>query len=195
MTKGEIMTTMPNMKLPDILDQLRKKIPAGGQGTGKNYRPIQPGRGEKPHEPVQPKGGGARVWPFLAVIVIISIIFAAGEFIKDTEPFKLAAAFVKENRLIREDLGEITEVSPWFPCSLKDAGDTVRVRLTLRIQGRNGTGKAQVTLVYLKSSWRITAAAYENRQGRMMTLTTGSAGEALDPRDTASSGRMTSIKN
>jgi len=175
------MTTMPNMKLPDILSQLRKKNPAAGQGDGKSYQPIQPGRGNKSHEPVRPRGGGSRAWPLAAAVFIIAIIFAVGEFIKSSEPFQIASSFVKENRLIREDLGEITEITPWFPSSLKAAGEAVRVRLTLRIAGRNGTGKVFCTLAYLKNSWQLTAAAYEDRRGRLTTLTMGAVREAPLP--------------
>jgi len=184
------MTTMPNMKLPDILGQFRKKDPAAGSGTGKSYEPITPGRGEKPHDPVRPKGGGRRTWPFMVGIIIISLLFAVGEFIKDSEPFKLAAALVKENPSIREDLGEIKDIYPWFPSSFKSAGDTLRVRLTLRIDGKNGKGKAFFTLVYVRNSWQVTTAAYENRQGKLITLTTGDVREKPLPAPYAGSGKM-----
>ena len=123
-------------------------------------------------------------------IIIISLLFALGEFIKDSEPFKLAAALVKGNPLIREDLGEIKDIYPWFPSSFKAAGDTIRVRLTLRIEGKNGTGKAFFSLVYVLNSWQITTAAYENRQGRLSALTTGGTREVPLPAPHAGSGKM-----
>jgi len=173
------MTTMPKMKLPDILAQYRKKdraagqAPAAGQYPGKDYAPIQPGDGKKTYEPVKPKGGASRSWPFLVGIVVISILFGVNDFIKESEPFKIASSFVKENQQIKDDLGEVTETSPWFPSSLKTSGSTVQVQLTLRVEGKNGTGKAYVTLVYLRDRWQITAASYENRQGKVSPLIKG----------------------
>ncbi|MFA5182122.1 MAG: cytochrome c oxidase assembly factor Coa1 family protein [Syntrophales bacterium] len=167
------MTTVPKMKLPDILAQYRKKDRAASQAQGKDYEPIQPGDGKKTYEPVKPKGGASRSWPFLVGIVVISILFGINDFIKDSEPFKIASSFVKENQQIKEDLGEVTETSPWFPSSLKTTGSTVRVRLAIRIEGKNGAGKAHVTLVYLRDRWQITAASYENRQGRVTPLIKG----------------------
>ena len=49
------MTTMPNMKLPDILGQFRKKDPAAGSGTGKSYEPIAPVGGKTPRARCEPK--------------------------------------------------------------------------------------------------------------------------------------------
>ena len=173
------MTTVPKMKLPDILAQYRKKdraagqAPAAGQYPGKDYAPIQPGDGKKTYEPVKPKGGASRSWPFLVGIVVISILFGVNDFIKESEPFKIASSFVKENQQIKDDLGEVTETSPWFPSSLKTSGSTVQVQLTLRVEGKNGTGKAYVTLVYLRDRWQITAASYENRQGKVIPLIKG----------------------
>lgn len=167
------MTTVPKMKLPDILAQYRKKDRATGQYPGKDYAPIQPGDGKKTYEPVKPKGGASRSWPFLVGIVVISILFGVNDFIKESEPFKIASSFVKENQQIKDDLGEVTETSPWFPSSLKTSGSTVQVQLTLRVEGKNGTGKAYVTLVYLRDRWQITAASYENRQGKVSPLIKG----------------------
>lgn len=168
------MTTVPKMKLPDILAQYRKKDRATGQYPGKDYAPIQPGDGKKKaYEPVKPKGGASRSWPFLVGIVVISILFGINDFIKESEPFKIASSFVKENQQIKDDLGEVTETSPWFPSSLKTSGSTVQVQLTLRVEGKNGTGKAYVTLVYLRDRWQITAASYENRQGKVSPLIKG----------------------
>ncbi len=181
------MTTVPKMKLPDILAQYRKKdraagqAPASDQASGKSYEPIQPGDGKKTYEPVKPKGGASRSWPFLVGIVFISILFAVNDFIKDSEPFKIASSFVKENQQIKDDLGEVTETAPWFPSSLKTSGSTVRVQLTLRVEGKNGTGKAYVTLVYLRDRWQITTASYENRQGKVSSLIKGDLRDAAIP--------------
>jgi len=173
------MTTVPNMKLPDILAQFRKKDRAAaqttvaGQASGKSYEPIQPGDGKKPYAPLKPKGGASRSWPFLVGIVVISILFGISDFIKESEPFKIASAFVKESQQIKDDLGEVTEISPWFPSSLKTSGSTVRVQLALRVEGKKGTGKAFVTMVYLQDHWQITNASYENRQGKASPLLKG----------------------
>ncbi|MCX5828610.1 MAG: cytochrome c oxidase assembly factor Coa1 family protein [Deltaproteobacteria bacterium] len=181
------MTTVPKMKLPDILAQFRKKDRAAGQGPaagqylGKDYAPIQPGDGKKTYQPVKPKGGSSRSWPFLVVIVVISILFGINDFIKDSEPFKIASSFVKENQQIKDDLGEVTETSPWFPSSLKTSGSTVHVQLAIRVEGKNGAGKAYVTLVYLRDRWQITAASYENRQGKVSPLIKGEVRDAAVP--------------
>ena len=181
------MTTVPKMKLPEILAQFRKKDRAAGQApvavqtSGKGYAPIQPGDGKKTYQPVKPKGGATRSWPFLVVIVVISILFGINDFIKDSEPFKIASSFVKENQQIKDDLGEVTETSPWFPSSLKTSGSTVQVQLTLRVEGKNSAGKAYVTLVYLRDRWQITAASYENRQGKVSPLIKGEVRDAAIP--------------
>jgi len=177
----KIVTTVPKMKLPDIMAQYRKKDRAAGQDPGKGYEPIQPGDGKKTYKPVKPKGGASRSWPFLVGLVVISVLFGINDFIKDSEPFKIASSFVKENQQIKADLGEVTETSPWLPSSLTLEGSTVRVRLTLRVQGKNGTGKAYVTLVYLQDRWQITAASYENRQGKTNPLIKGEARDAAAP--------------
>lgn len=175
------MTTVPKMKLPDILAQYRKKDRAAGQVPGKDYEPIQPGGGKQTYQPVKPKGGAARSWPFLVGIAVISILFGVNDFIKDSEPFKIASSFVKENQQIKDDLGEVTETSPWFPSSLKISGSTFQVRLTIRVAGKNGAGKAYVTLVYLRDRWQITAASYENRQGRISPLIKGEVRDTAVP--------------
>ncbi len=175
------MTTVPKMKLPDILAQYRKKDRAAGQAPGKGYEPIQPGDGKKTYQPVKPKGGATRTWPFLAVIIVISILFGINDFIKDSEPFKMASSFVKENQQIKDELGEVTETSPWFPSSLKTSGNAVQLRLAIRVEGKNGAGKAYVTLVYLKDRWQITDASYENRQGKVSPLIKGEARDTAMP--------------
>ena len=191
------MTTMPKMKLPDILAQFRKKdraasqAPVADQVSGKDYEPIQPGDGKKTYEPVKPKGGAARSWPFMVGIVVISILFGINDFIKDSEPFKTASSFVKENQQVKDDLGEVTETSPWFPSSLKTSGSMVRVQLTLRVDGKNGTGKAYVTLVYLRDRWQITTASYENRQGKVSPLIKGEIRDtAIPPAAGKSTGNL-----
>jgi tetratricopeptide (TPR) repeat protein len=182
-----IMTTVPKMKLPDILAQYRKKDRVAGQALGKDYEPIRPDDGKKTYEPVKPKGGANRSWPFLIVIVVISILFGINDFIKDSEPFKIASSFVKENQQIKDDLGEITETSPWFPSSHKTSGSTIEVQLAIRIEGKNGTGKAYVTLVYLRDRWQITAASYENRQGKVGQLIKGEVRNNVVPLGTGKS--------
>jgi tetratricopeptide (TPR) repeat protein len=182
------MTTVPKMKLPDILAQYRKKDRAASQDLGKGYGPIQPGDGKMTYRPVKPKGGATRTWPFLLVIIVVSILFGINDFIKGSEPFKIASSFVKENQQIRDDLGEVTETSPWFPSSLKTSGSTLQVRLVIRVEGKNGAGKAYVTLVYLRNRWQITAASYENRQGKVSPLIKG---EALDTAISPASGKKT----
>jgi len=184
------MTTLPNMKLPDLLTQYLRKDRAPNPGSEKTYEPIQPGNGKKDFHPIQPKGGSARTWPFMLVFVALAAVFALHEFVRDSEPFKIASSFVKENQSIREDLGEIKDIYPWFPSSFKSAGDTIRVRLTLRIEGKNGTGKAFFTLVYVRNSWQVTTAAYENRQGKLITLTTGDVREKPLPAPYVGSGKM-----
>lgn len=175
------MTTVPKMKLPDILTQYRNRDRASGRDQGKGYEPIQPGSGKEAYKPVKPKGGAARTWPFLVLIVVISILFGINDFIKDSEPFKIASSFIKENQQIKDDLGEVTETSPWFPSSLKTSGSTVYVRLAIRVEGKNGSGKAYVTLVYLRDRWQITAASYENRQGKESPLIKGDVRDIAVP--------------
>jgi len=170
--RGKVMTNLPDMKLPDILAQYLRKDRTGTQGSGKAYDPVQPGQVGRDRQPIRPKGGASRTWPFLLGLALIAVVFAVSEFIRDSEPFKIASSFVRESPAIRDDLGEIKEISPWLPVSLQPADNSVRLRLTLRIKGSKGTGKAFISLVHL-NNWQITAVVYENRQGRWNNLMPG----------------------
>lgn len=178
------------MKLPDLLAQYRRRDRAPDPENEKAYEPIQPGSGKKSYRPIRPKSGTARGWPFLLAFIALSVVLALHEFVGNSEPFRISSSFIKENPSIREDLGRVSEIRPWFPVSIKATGNVIQVRLTLRIKGQNGAGKAFMTLVHV-NDWRIAGAIYENRQGRRIDLTPGKErGEASRPASDTGEGGL-----
>ncbi len=151
---------------------LRKK------GQGPSYpdmhsSPSPPPPPPKPpasYEPVKPKGGGWRALPFLLIVGIILVISAAYDFLRESDPFRLCETYLKQNPQIRQEVGEVREVKPWFPVSISTSGQFGRASMTFLVEGATRSTKAQVTLSKQRGTWKILTAAYEDRQGRMQPL-------------------------
>jgi tetratricopeptide (TPR) repeat protein len=148
------------------------------KGQGPSYpdmhtSPSPPPSPPKPtgsYEPVKPKGGGWRALPFLLVVGIILVISAAYDFIRESDPFRLCETYLKQNPQIRQEVGEVREVKPWFPVSINTSGQFGRASMTFLVEGTTRSTKAQVTLSKQRGAWKILTAAYEDRQGRMQPL-------------------------
>ncbi|NPU83332.1 MAG: tetratricopeptide repeat protein [Syntrophaceae bacterium] len=151
----------------------RKEQPSTGARSQPSPSPSPPPPPPKPpgsYEPVKPKGGGWRALPFLLIIGIILVISAAYDFIRESDPFRLCETYLKQNPQIREVVGEVREVKPWFPVSISTSGQQGRATMTFLVEGTKGTVKAQATLTKQRGAWKILTASYEDNQGKIHPL-------------------------
>lgn len=155
------------MKAIKILRKSKEKpYPETGPTLPSSPAPSPPGS----YKPVEPKAGGLRILPFLVLLGIIFALSAAYDFLRESEPFQFCEAYIRQSPQIRQEIGEVRDVKPWFPVSISDSGPQGRATLTFLVEGTTGSTKARISLTKQRGAWRVLSASYEDRQGRMKSI-------------------------
>jgi len=156
------------MKAIKVLRKRREKKAAEPMPTLHSSPAQSPGGS---NEPVRPKAGSLRIMPFVVILVIILALSAAYDFLRESEPFRLCEAYFRQSPQIRQEIGEVRDVKPWYPFSINTSGQQGRAQLTFRVEGATGSTTARATLTRQRGAWKILTVSYEDRQGRTQSLT------------------------
>jgi hypothetical protein len=120
------------------------------------------------------------------IIVVVSIVIVLGLIvvlfvggivgfafyqISNGEAGTTAKAFLKNNELLKQDIGEVKDFGTFVTGNISvNNGDGV-ARLHLKVIGERKTVHASVDLTYRNGrQWRVTGASYENEAGQTIDL-------------------------
>jgi tetratricopeptide (TPR) repeat protein len=108
----------------------------------------------------------------LFLIVVAAILFVIGlmHWIKDSDAFKTAEAFVRENPEIKAVTGDVKSCDLRFPFDYKTSNGTGRAEFGIHVEGTRDSTKAYVTLRKQQNQWAVVSADYEDRDGRKKPL-------------------------
>ena len=129
---------------------------------------IQPGRrtestSESPR-PIRPRGVSSRL-PFLLFVAIAAVLLMGYRYVTDSEPYKMAENFVRQNAEIKKEIGEVSDCRLWFPLKVDFPDDVPRLHFTLAVRGEKASTNVRVALIRDRGKWRIIAAFYEDQKG------------------------------
>ena len=134
---------------------------------------MQPGMGtemvKETPRPIRPQGVSSRL-PLLLFVALVAALFIGYRYVADSEMYRTAEAFVRQNAEIRNAFGEVRRCRLWFPFKVDFPGDTLRIHLTLQVEGAKADTVAYVTLTREGSKWRVVAASYEDGRGQIRQL-------------------------
>lgn len=108
----------------------------------------------------------------LFLVVVAAVLFVIGlmHWIENSEAFKTAEAFVRENPKIKAVTGDVKSCDLRFPFDYKTSNGTGRAEFGIRVEGSGGTTKAYVTLRKQQDRWVVVSADYEDRDGHKKAL-------------------------
>jgi hypothetical protein len=127
------------------------------------------GRAEGQPGPIRPRGALLHR-PFLLLIALAIALFIAYDSFTESEPYRVAEAFVRQDAEIRNALGEVRTCRLWFPFRVDFSGDAPRLHLTLRIEGAKADMWVFLTLRQDRETWRVAVASYEDGRGMIRPL-------------------------
>ena len=119
--------------------------------------------------PIRPQGVSSRL-PFLLFVALVAALFIGYRYVTDSEMYRMAETFVRQNEEIRTTFGEVRNCRLWFPFTVDFPDDAPRVHLTLQIEGAKADTAAYVTLTREGTKWRVVAASYEDGRGQIRPL-------------------------
>ena len=134
---------------------------------------MQPGMGtemvKETPRPIRPQGVSSRL-PLLLFVALVAALFIGYRYVTDSEMYRMAETFVRQNEEIRTTFGEVRNCRLWFPFTVDFPDDAPRVHLTLQIEGAKADTAAYVTLTREGTKWRVVAASYEDGRGQIRPL-------------------------
>jgi hypothetical protein len=134
---------------------------------------MQPGMGaemgKETPRPIRPQGVSSRL-PFLLFVVLVAALFIGYRYVTDSEMYRTAEMFVRQNEEIRTTFGEVRNCRLWFPFKVDFPDDTPRIHLTLQVEGAKADTVAYVTLMREGTKWRVVAASYDDGRGQIRPL-------------------------
>jgi len=107
---------------------------------------------------------------FLTVVGAVLFFIGLVHWIENSEAFKRAAAYVRENPEIKADVGDVASCDLRFPMDYKVSDGRGWAEFGIRVEGTRGSGKAYVTLRRQQDQWFVVSADYEDRDGRSRPL-------------------------
>jgi len=125
--------------------------------------------GKETPRPIRPQGVSSRL-PLLLFVAIVAALFIGYHYVTDSEMYRTAETFVRQNAEIRNAFGEVRHCRLWFPFKVDFPDDALRIHLTLQVEGAKADTVAYVTLTRDGSKWRVAAASYEDGRGQIRPL-------------------------
>ncbi|MBN2439177.1 MAG: hypothetical protein JXL20_11335 [Deltaproteobacteria bacterium] len=119
--------------------------------------------------PIRPRGISSRM-PFLLFVAFVAALFIGHRYVTDSELYRTAETFVRQNGEIRTAFGEVHNCRLWFPFNIDFPDDAPRVHLTLQVEGAKADTEAYVTLTREGTKWRVVAASYKDVRGQIRPL-------------------------
>jgi tetratricopeptide (TPR) repeat protein len=113
-----------------------------------------------------------RVKKILFLTVVGAVLFFIGlvHWIENSEAFKRAETYVRNNPEIKAAVGDVTSCDLRFPFDYKVSSGRGRAEFGIRVEGTRGSTKAYVTLRRQQDQWHIVSADYEDRDGSRKPL-------------------------
>jgi tetratricopeptide (TPR) repeat protein len=108
----------------------------------------------------------------LFLIAVAAILFFIGlmHWIKESDAFKTAESYVRENPEIKAVTGDVKSCDLRFPLDYKTSNGRGRAEFGILVEGTRGSTKAYVTLRRQQDQWHVVSADYEDRDGRKKPL-------------------------
>lgn len=108
----------------------------------------------------------------LFLTLVAAVLFAIGfiHWVKESEAFKTAESYVRENPEIRAVTGDVKSCDLRFPFDYRTSNGRGRAEFGILVEGTSGSTKAYVTLRKQQDHWYIVSADYEDRDGRKKPL-------------------------
>jgi hypothetical protein len=119
--------------------------------------------------PIRPRGVSSRM-PFLLFVALVAAFFIGYHYVTDSDLYRTAETFVRQNEEIRTAFGEVRHCRLWFPFKVDFPGDAPRIHLTLQVEGAEADTEAYVTLTREGTKWRVVAASYKDGRGQIRPL-------------------------
>jgi len=119
--------------------------------------------------PIRPQGVSSRL-PFLLFVALVAALFIGYRYFMDSDLYRTAETFVRQNEEIRTAFGEVRHCRLWFPFKVDFPDDAPRIHLTLQVEGAKADTEAYVTLTREGTKWRVVAASYKDGRGQIRPL-------------------------
>jgi tetratricopeptide (TPR) repeat protein len=130
------------------------------EGMAKN--PDKPG-------PIRPQGISIRL-SLLLFIAVVAALFIGYRYVADSEIYRTAETFVRQNEEIRASFGEVRKCRLWFPFKVDFTDGALRVHLTLQVEGAKADTVAYIAMMKDGAKWRVVAASYRDGRGQIRLL-------------------------
>lgn len=133
---------------------------------------MQKGTGSKDHYgPIRPRSGSSWTVPAAFIITILFVIYGVVHYVMNSEPYKISEAFIRQNQIIRAEIGDVDKCDPWYPIEMYPFSRDDYARLTFDVIGINKSStEVSVSLQKKGGQWRIVSAFYKDRQGFLKPL-------------------------
>ena len=123
------------------------------------------------NEPIRPHSGSSWQIPVAVIITIIFVIYGIIHYFMNTEPYRLSETFIRQNQIIKAEIGDVDKCDPWYPIEMYPFGRENYARLTFDIIGANkGAMEVSVSLQKQGERWRIVSASYKDSRGIVKPL-------------------------
>lgn len=103
------------------------------------------------------------------------VMMALGSFffgLINSEPYRLAQSFIKENKEIRLLVGDEVSFGHFPTGSIKTAPGKGEANFTIKVKGPQGSTNVYIALRKRGKTWQVISAACDNRDGTRRTLLT-----------------------
>jgi hypothetical protein len=119
--------------------------------------------------PIRPQGVSSRL-PLLLFVALVAALFIGYHYIADSEMYRTAETFIRQNEEIRTTFGEVRHCRLWFPFKVDFPEGVLLIQLTLLVEGSKASTKSYVELKWEGAKWRISSASYEDGKGKLQPL-------------------------
>ena len=123
------------------------------------------------NKPIRPRSGSSWQIPVTVIITIIFVIYGLIHYFMNTEPYRLSETFIRQNQIIKAEIGNVDRCDPWYPIEMYPFGRDDHARLTFDVIGANkGANEISVSLQKKGEQWRIVSASYKDVKGIVKPL-------------------------
>jgi len=107
---------------------------------------------------------------FLTVVGLVLFFIGLLHWIENSDAFKAAETYVRENPQIKAEVGDVKSCDLRFPFDYKVSSGGGRAEFGIHVEGTKGSAKAIVILRRQQDVWHVVSADYEDRDGRKKPL-------------------------
>jgi hypothetical protein len=116
-------------------------------------------------------GGIVLVFVFLVLIFVGVIVGVAFYEIGNSEATVKAKDFLRNNKQLKDDIGEVKDFGSIVTGSVSVVNDNGTATINLKVIGSQKTVNASVDLIFVQGgAWRVSSASYVNAAGQTVSL-------------------------